>query len=45
MAQEDIARVLAGRIIEGQMTESQALALAKKWFWENPRELYQLSNV
>jgi len=43
MAREDIARVLAGRIAEGQMTEEQALGLARKWFWDNPRELYRLS--
>jgi predicted TIM-barrel fold metal-dependent hydrolase len=42
MAREDIARVLARRIMEGQMTESQALELARKWFWDNPRELYRL---
>lgn len=43
MAREDIARVLARRIVEGQMTEAQALGLARKWFWDNPRELYRLS--
>jgi predicted TIM-barrel fold metal-dependent hydrolase len=42
MAREDIARVLAGRIADGQMTESEAAALAKKWFFDNPRELYRL---
>ncbi|MDQ1255454.1 MAG: Amidohydrolase family protein [Candidatus Hydrogenedentes bacterium] len=43
MAREDIARVLARRIEDNEMTESQALALAKQWFWDNPVELYRLS--
>ena len=42
MAREDIARVLARRIVSHQMTETQALTLARKWFWDNPRQLYQL---
>ncbi|HUT37507.1 MAG TPA: amidohydrolase family protein [Planctomycetota bacterium] len=42
MAREDVARVLAARIEDGQMTESQALALARKWFVENPIALYRL---
>lgn len=42
MARENVARVLAKRIMEKQMTESQALDLARKWFWENPKELYRL---
>jgi uncharacterized protein len=42
MAREDIAEVLARRIRAGQMTESQALELAQKWFWDNPKELYNL---
>lgn len=42
MARENIARVLAKRIIEKQMTETQALAVAQKWFWGNPKELYRL---
>lgn len=42
MAREDVARVLAKRIMEKQMTETQALAIARKWFWENPKELYRL---
>lgn len=43
MAREDIARVLARRIADGYLTEDQALALAHKWFWDNPRDLYNLS--
>lgn len=42
MAREDIARVLAQRIREGQMSERQALDLARKWFWDNPKELYRI---
>jgi predicted TIM-barrel fold metal-dependent hydrolase len=42
MAREDIARVLAARIERKQMTEDQAIGLARKWLWDNPVELYQL---
>jgi len=42
MAREDLAEVLGRRIRAKQMTESQALALARKWFWDNPMELYRL---
>ena len=42
MAREDIAEVLARRIRSKQMTESKALELARKWFWDNPKELYGL---
>jgi predicted TIM-barrel fold metal-dependent hydrolase len=42
MAREDIARVLARRIERGQMSEDQALGLARKWLWDNPKELYRL---
>ena len=42
MAREDVAEVLARRIERGQLSESQALDLVQKWFWDNPRELYRL---
>jgi predicted TIM-barrel fold metal-dependent hydrolase len=42
MAREDIARVLARRIERGQMTEDQAIGLARKWLWDNPVDLYRL---
>ena len=42
MAREDIARVLAARIERKQMTEDQAVSLARKWLWDNPVELYRL---
>ena len=43
MAREDIARVLARRIEDGQMSESQAMDLARMWFYENPKALYRLN--
>jgi len=42
MARENIARVLGGRIKDGLMTEEEAISIAKKWFYHNPKELYQL---
>ena len=42
MAREDVARVLAKRVAAHEMTETEALALAKQWFWDNPRDLYRL---
>ena len=42
MAREDIARVLARRIERKQMTEDQAIGLARKWLWDNPVDLYRL---
>ena len=42
MAREDVARALAWRIRERRLTVEQALAVAHRWFWENPVELYRL---
>ena len=42
MAREDVAEVLARRIERGQMSESQAMDLVRKWFWDNANELYRL---
>ena len=42
MAREDIATVLAGRVAQGRWSEEQALAIARQWLWDNPRELYRL---
>jgi predicted TIM-barrel fold metal-dependent hydrolase len=42
MAREDIAEVLARRIRRGLISESQALELIRKWFWDNPKDLYSL---
>ena len=43
MAREDIARILARRIDDGQMTEAQALKIAHQWLWNNPNTLYRLN--
>lgn len=40
MARENIARVLAGRIDKGKMDIGVAKEIIKKWFWENPLQLY-----
>jgi len=37
-----MAKVLGRRIREETMSEKQALTLLKKWFWDNPVELYRL---
>ena len=44
LALEDIATVLAGRVEQGLMNESQALKVAQAWLWDNPLELYRLSD-
>ncbi len=43
MAREDIACVFAARIERGQMNEDQAIGLARKWLWDNPKDLYKLN--
>lgn len=40
MAREDMAGMLAGRISDGRLSEGQAVNIARKWFCENPCELY-----
>ena len=42
MAREDVAEVMARRLREGLMSESQAMDVIRKWFWDNPKELYNL---
>lgn len=42
MAKEDIARVLGRRIDRGLMDLDDAQFIIKRWFWDNPRELYKL---
>ena len=42
MARENVAKVLGSRIEEGLLSESDALEIAKMWFFDNARELYQL---
>jgi len=43
MARQAIAGVLARRMEEGQMTQTQAVDLTKRWFRDNPKELYRLN--
>ena len=42
MSRGNIARVLARRVDEGRMSQDEALGLARRWLWDNPRELYRL---
>lgn len=42
MAKEDISRVLAKRLEDGTLKEKQAEYMIKKWFRDNPVELYSL---
>ena len=42
MARENIATVLGGRIDSGLMNRDEAIEIARKWFWDNPKELYKL---
>lgn len=42
MAREVIARVLAGRIADHLITEGEALRIAERLLYHNPRELYGL---
>jgi hypothetical protein len=43
MAREDIAIVLGRRVDRGLMSHDKAVAIAKKWFWDNPKHLYRLN--
>jgi hypothetical protein len=43
MARENIAMVLGRRVDAGLMTEAQAIAVARRWFFDNPMELYRLA--
>ena len=42
MAKENIARVLGERVDQGLLSTSEAGAIAKKWFYTNPKKLYRL---
>ncbi len=42
MARENIAKVLGRRVKENLLSESEAVEIARKWFYENPRERYKL---
>jgi predicted TIM-barrel fold metal-dependent hydrolase len=43
MAREDIATVLGRRVDRGLMSSDEAIVIAQKWLWDNPRNLYKLS--
>lgn len=43
MAREDIAIVLGKRVDNGQMGLDEAISIAKKWLWDNPKNLYKLN--
>ena len=43
MAREDIATVLGRRVDKGMMDHDEAVSIAHKWLWDNPRELYKLN--
>jgi hypothetical protein len=43
LARRNVARALARRVAEKEMTEAEALDIARKWFYRNPKELYQLN--
>jgi len=45
MAKEDIAGVLAKRIENGRLKEEQAEYMIKRWFRDNPVELYNLNLI
>ncbi len=42
MARENVAQVLGHRIERGLLTRSEAIDLATRWFYDNPKELYRL---
>jgi len=42
MAREIVAKVLGHRVEEKSMTEDEAIEIARKWFFYNPKNLYQL---
>ena len=42
MAREDWAVVLARRVRRGLLTEGEALEIARRAFYDNPKELYAL---
>jgi predicted TIM-barrel fold metal-dependent hydrolase len=42
LARQDVAKALAGRIAGGQMSEAEALGIARRWFYDNTKDLYGL---
>ena len=43
MAREDIATVLGRRVDRGLMGHDEAVVIARKWLWDNPKNLYKLN--
>jgi predicted TIM-barrel fold metal-dependent hydrolase len=43
MAREDIATVLGRRVDRGLIDREEAINIARKWLWDNPRHLYNLN--
>ena len=44
MARENIAKVLAGRVLAGDFSEDRAVEIARMWFYENPARIYRLNS-
>jgi hypothetical protein len=42
LAYENIARALAIRISRNQISEEEAILICRKWFYENPKRIYNL---
>ena len=42
MARENIAKVLAGRVLAGDFSEERAVEIARMWFYDNPARVYRL---
>ena len=42
MSRENIARVLGERVQRGLMSKGEAVEIARKWFYANPKKLYGL---
>jgi predicted TIM-barrel fold metal-dependent hydrolase len=42
MARENIAAVLGKKMDQGLLSESRAQEILQQWFWDNPKNLYQL---
>ena len=42
MAKDNFAAVMANRIAAKHLTEEQAMSIAQKWFFDNPKALYKL---
>ena len=45
MALENVTKVLSKRIKDGYLKEYQAIDLAHKWLWDNPKKLYELKDI